>query len=480
VRGIAIVTAALLVAASGITQSASEAPRPRGVAQKTGGLVEQVACTSAKSCSGFGKWLYTEQAGKWKAVRVPSLAHTGGVTLRSLACPTAGRCEAVGRAGEQHVLGVSEAGRQWSSAGIALPADAAPINPPSGPWPGLDSVSCAAAGSCIAVGYYGAADRSTHALLAAETNGTWGSGTDVQLPPDAATTYPPAEGESMVGGFLSSASCPSSGNCTAIGSYTRKNQTGEAGGTYPWDLDETGGSWAASDGLQLPADTATGVDSRAGGASPFMGFSGLSCPSAGNCTAVGGYVDRHSDFQGAIFTERDGSWSSGIRAPLPGNAAHNTDAMELRNPMTAVSCAAPDDCAAVGWFVVGQSETEHGLLLTERSGVWRASAMSLPKGARARGGVFLTSVACPARGACVAVGYYAGHGKTHGLVVRERGGKWARAVNAALPRNAAPAASSHTFLNSVSCPSARFCLAGGSYSDRAGHTQGLLLRLRLR
>jgi hypothetical protein len=299
---------------------------------------------------------------------------------------------------------------------------------------------------------------------------------DVPSPPDASTTFPPPDGESFAGGFLSLASCPSAGSCTTVGSYTRKPL--EA--AYPWELDKSGGTWTGAHGLQLPAGAATTVDSRGGGASPFMGFSGLSCPSAGNCTAVGGYVDKHGDFQGGIFTERGGNWSNRIKAPVPAHAGSNTDPMELNNPLTAVSCAAPADCAAVGFYVMSHSGTQHGLLLAEHQGKWTPSALVLPRGAPAPGGVFLTSVSCPARGNCVAVGYYAGHGKTHGLVVRERGGKWQRAVNAALPRDAAPPSKSHTSLNSVTCPSARLCLAGGYYAQHTGATQGLLLSLRLR
>lgn len=486
----AILGAALLVAAaaaaashatthaSGMSQKAIKAPEPAGAAKK-GGLVEQVSCPSANSCAALGKWMYSEQAGRWKAVRVPVLAHTGDTNLRSLACPSAGRCESVGRAGEQHVLRLTEAGRQWDPAGFGLPGDAAPISHPNGPWPALDSVSCASAGSCVAVGYYGAADHSTHPLLATETGGTWSAGMDAPLPPDASTVFPPPDSQAMAGGLLDFASCRSAKSCTTVGSYTRKTKTGGTGGTYPWALDESGGSWTAGGSLQLPAGAATTVDSRGGGASPFMGFSGLACPSAGNCTAVGGYVDARSDFQGVIVKERQGVWSRGIKAPAPHNAGPNTDPMELRNPLVSIACAAADDCAAVGWFVVSHSETQHGLLLTERGGHWKASALSLPAGASAPGGVFLTSVSCPSRGNCVAVGYYAGHGKTHGLVVRERGGTWGRAVNAALPTGAAPATKSHTFLSSISCASASACTAGGYYSDRAGRIQGLLLNVRL-
>jgi hypothetical protein len=67
---------------------------------------------------------------------------------------------------------------------------------------------------------------------------------------------------------------------------------------------------------------------------------------------------------------------------------------------------------------------------------------------------------------------------THGLIVRERGGTWGRAANAAVPKGASR--NQHTFLNSVSCPSATACTAGGYYADHSHETQGLLLSLRLR
>jgi hypothetical protein len=483
VRAIAIGTAVFLVvigAASGARQATSQnalrAPRPSGVAEKKAGIVEQVACASAQSCAAIGVWPYSEQGGKWQAVKTPVAPHTGGTTLRSLACPAAGKCEAVGLGGAQHLVHLTQNGRQWRIGELALPANAAPINPPSGPYPGI-SLACATAGNCTAVGHYAAADHTTHALLVGEDDGTWGAATDVTLPPDASTTFPPPGDDLFAGGILSFASCASAGNCSTVGTYSRI----PIGGTYPWVLDEIDGQWApAGVGLQLPAGAATTVDSRGGGASPFMGFSGVSCPSAGNCEAVGGYVDSHMDFQGVIFTEHGGVWSTGVKAPVPAGAGPNTDPMELLNPLTAVSCAAPNECGAVGWYVVSGSEIQRGLLLTERQGKWKASAISLPRGARAPGGVFLTSVSCPSRGNCVAVGYYGNRGKTHGLLVRERRGKWGRAIKAALPSNAAASSSQHTFLNTVTCSTASACTAAGYYSDRAGHTQGLLLNLRLR
>lgn len=482
--GIAAAVSLLFVAvASGagnvMSQKALEAPRPSGVAKKKSGLVAQVACASARSCAAFGAWLYTDQDGRWRAVQAPSVAQVKGTNLRALACPAAGKCQAVAVAGAHHLARLAQSGSHWSLKEIALPPDAAPIDPPQGPYPGI-TLSCATAGTCAAVGHYFASDHRTDPLLVTEKNGTWGTTTAVPLPPDASTAFPPPDGESFAGGFLSFASCPSVDSCTTVGTYTRDPK----GAAYPWRFDEVGGQWvAATTGLQLPTGAAAGVDSRAGGASPFMGFSGLSCPSAGNCTAVGGYVDNHSDFQGAIFAEHHGVWSKGVKAPVPAAAGNYTDAMELLNPLSSVSCATANDCAAVGSFVKGgdkgDSETPHGLLLAEHHGTWKAVAISLPRGTNASGGVYLTSVSCPAAENCVAVGYYASHGKTHGLVVRERGGKWQRAVNAALPKGAAPASKSHTFLNTVSCPSSRFCLAGGYYRTTSGATQGLLLKLAL-
>jgi len=134
------------------SQKALEAPRPSGAPQKKAGLVEQVACASARSCGAFGIWLYTEPAGKWKAATVPGLPHAGGPNLRSIACPAAGRCEVVGMAGVQHLLAVTEHGRQWRSTGFALPGNAAPIKPADGPSPFASGVSCPAAGTCTVVG----------------------------------------------------------------------------------------------------------------------------------------------------------------------------------------------------------------------------------------------------------------------------------------------------------------------------------------
>jgi hypothetical protein len=450
-----------------VAQKALEAPRPAGSQTKVG-LVEQVACASAKNCGALGASLYSELGGKWKASKVPVVAHTGGTNLRSLDCPAAGQCEAVALGGIQHVLHVSENGRQWTAGEIALPSDAAPVDPPSGPSPLLNSISCASPGNCVAVGQY-LGGRMTHPLLVTESNGTWGAGVEPELPANADTSPDPNQPE--VGGGLDLVSCPATGDCTAVGWYTSK----DAGHSmYPWVLTKSGGTWSLGRGALLPADAAVLGDLDKG-PSPFFGFTGLSCPSAGNCTAVGGYERPGGAEEGLILTERVGVWSEGLKAPLPRNAVPKSESNEFNSPLVSVSCAAPDDCAVVGWYGPG---SPRGLLLSERGGTWKASALGLPAKAKAPGGVYLSSVSCPSRGNCAAVGNYRWKRATHGLIVRERGGAWRRAANAAVPKGAS--SNQHTFLSSVSCPSKTACEAGGYYADRSGRTQGLLLALKLR
>jgi hypothetical protein len=458
--------------ATGLTQRAAVAPLPAGAVQKKGSSLYQVVCPSTAGCVATGSYRTAQKGrlvalfqrgGKWTTQLTP-----GGISVTSLACPSVSRCVGTTGVGERKTSVVAQNGRTWQSVPVTLPAGASSI-----PWPDLSSVSCGAAGNCTAVGAY-EIPAFAKPLVVTESDGAWHAGTEPQPPANAASTRD--RDISTPGNKLSLVACPSAGNCTAVGTYTAKNA---AAGEYPWALSETAGHWGPGAGARLPADANLHGDSERGGSAPFFGFTGLSCASAGNCTAVGGYWGKTDVEQGLILTERNGIWSRGVKAPLPPHAVPNSEPNEFNSPLASVSCAAPGDCAAVGSYVLKAGGTLHGLLLTERSGAWKAAGLVLPARAQAPGGVFLSSVTCPSRGNCVAIGYYASHGKTHGLIVRERGGKWGRSVNAALPANAASSSQSHTFLNSVSCTSASRCTVVGTYTSRDGVGQGLIVSLRL-
>jgi len=448
---------------AGITQSAAEVHAPTGTDPTSGGLTT-LSCRAAGNCLAIGffrepgsptsaTYLLHRPGAAWTKGG-PWLHHAGG----GIGCPSVDLCWR--RTGKQLSFW-GRVGQSWHETVLRLPGVTARAQ-------SLSSFSCPSAGNCVAVD----AVQQTHgtrSLLLAESEGAWHS------------TAPH-------GGSVALVSCPSVGSCTAVGSYRRKDAKGGGYGSYPWVLDEKGGTWGRGHGAKLPPDAATTRDFR--GASPFMGFSGLSCPTAGNCTAVGGYVDRHGDYQGLILAERDGRWLPGIRAPLPANAVSNNDPNELQNPLVAVSCAAPDDCGAVGWFVTDQSGIRHGLLLSERHGRWQASEIALSKGAS--GGVGLSSIVCPSPGNCVATGYGASDEQTpsgnatYGVIVAERGGSWGRGFTAATPQDAAGGKNSRVFLGPLSCPSARTCTVLGSYLARADQSssdppsKGMLLDLGFR
>src|ERR1022692_1594040 len=91
----------------------------------------------------------------------------------------------------------------------------------------LNSVSCAAAGDCSAVGESFSAKGVFSAVMLMETAGKWAAGVMATLP---------LGGEAPM---INDVSCASPGNCSAVGQYT--NATTQAG--VGLLLIETAGKW---------------------------------------------------------------------------------------------------------------------------------------------------------------------------------------------------------------------------------------------
>jgi hypothetical protein len=109
-------------------------------------------------------------------------------------------------------------------------------------------------------------------------------------------------------------------------------------------------------------------------------------------------------------------------------------------------------------------------VVSQKNGVWGA-AEALP-GAAAEGDI--TSVSCGSAGNCGAGGdtYTDGNGHTQAFVVSETNGRWVKAEE--VPGTAALNKGRGAGVSSVSCPSARTCIAVGSYTDAKGHTQAFV------
>jgi hypothetical protein len=220
--------------------------------------------------------------------------------------------------------------------------------------------------------------------------------------------------------------------------------------------------WGAGVEAALPANAAP-VDNG-------VSIGSISCPSAGNCSAVGSYKDSAGNTEGLLLTETAGSWAPGVQAVLPANAIPGSPDVGLWS----VSCASAGNCSAVGTYsddteAWGAVDNQEGLLLTETAGTWSAGVeAALPADAHPDRHVQWGSVSCASAGNCTAVGEYDGVGGSRGLLLTETAGNWAPAVEP-VP----PVAGGDTWLQSVSCTSAGDCTAVGGWY--AGYGGGALL-----
>jgi hypothetical protein len=284
----------------------------------------------------------------------------------------------------------------------------------------------------------------------ASENANWGTG--VELAPPAGAAEDPEV-------YMREVSCPSTGNCTAAGTYDLPQEhEGEEPRTQDELVSETGGTWKSPVEVTMPAGAAHNphVESRA-----------LSCTSVGNCTAAGEYRDSAGHEQGFLLDESAGAWGSVVRAPLPANASSQP---EVR--LEALSCPSAGNCTAVGNYN-DDSGQRHGFLVSETAGTWEAALeASVPANALSNPNDHLAAVFCASPGYCTAVGSYEDSpGKEQGFLWTQTAGTWGPGVEATLPANA----SSSSELLAISCPSAENCTAVGAYIASSGHWAGLML-----
>jgi hypothetical protein len=309
----------------------------------------------------------------------------------------------------------------------------------------IDSVSCVSSGNCGAGGYYTDASSHRQALVAGETNGTWG--TALEVPGTAALNR---------GGFatLLSVSCASAGNCGAGGEYASGSGVYQA-----FVVGESNGTWGKA--LEVPGTAAL---NRGGDAQVIS----VSCASAGNCSAGGDYSSSSGQYQAFVVDEKNGTW--GKAQQIPGLAALNTGANAQVN---SVSCTSAGNCSAGGEYFVTAANGQ-AFVAGETNGTW-GKAQEVPGIAAldTGGGAGLTSVSCTSAGNCGAGGfYYTSTGRYQVFVADETGSIWGKARQ--IPGLTALNAGGGADFAEVSCASAGNCSAGGDYTDGARHTQAFV------
>src|SRR5215471_3022529 len=141
---------------------------------------------------------------------------------------------------------------------------------------------------------------------------------------------------------------------------------------------------------------------------------------------------------------------------------HSPNATAPRGQIESVSCSSSNGCTAVG-DALGRSGLN--VTLAER---WNGVSWTLQRAANPAGDTVpisspvLSGVSCPSAKFCQAVGSYSLGLTGASLAERWNGKAWAIQV---FP---APPASTDAALSQVSCTSGRFCEAVGSYSDGIG------------
>jgi hypothetical protein len=440
-----------------------ELAAPANAAEDPGARLWHLSCPSAGNCTAVGSYdmppeheeeppreqgeLLSETDGTWELAveaKMPANAAPDPLVERfgdgALSCPSVGNCTAVGQytdsAGHEQGFLLNETAGTWGTAVEApLPANVGPK-----PQVALHRLSCPSAGNCTAVGNYTEPSRNGwQGFLVSETAGTWSAAIVPSLPANAS---PNQEERMEIGGL----SCTSVGNCTAMGNYTDKS--GNLDG-FLWT--ETAGVWGTAVEETLPANAAADplVERYAEG--------GLSCPSAGNCTAVSDYTDRSGDNEGLILSETSGTWGTGVEATVPAGVRSETNAN-----LHEVQCPSAGNCTAFGVFT--NSEEHDREFLTENSGVWGpAIKLALPAGAEPQL-VIEGSLSCPSAGDCSYVDEWKPNEIfSRALLATENDGTWGAGVDGALPANANgdPGA----FLSSVSCTAPGNCTAVGSYNS---------------
>jgi hypothetical protein len=367
------------------------------------GHLSSISCAPSGPCVAIGDYesesnerepiAVSREGEEWVATDVTPPSGAEGGSLESISCPAAGACSAVGGyelSGEQLAMAVSETAGQWGAA--------EEVEPPEHTVGELESVSCASAESCTAVGWF-PGKESWQAMREERVAGKW-----------AKVAHPlhlPTESNQLYGGssLRFHVSCASRGFCAIAGSYYEEPQFVEEEGGPEQSLEramvasDAGGGWPArAESVDLPEN--------ASASEPEAELDSVSCAPSGLCAAVGEYATEGEKEQRwqplAVSQTTGGAWGGAQQIALPKGEGGYLDS---------VSCPASGSCVAVGenWTETSGKNTEYEPIVAAQSGGAWGAAQLVPMPAAAatsEPNTWFESVSCPAVGACSAVGIY--------------------------------------------------------------------------
>jgi hypothetical protein len=306
----------------------------------------------------------------------------------------------------------------------------------------VSGVSCTSPKSCVAVGSYSTDRLSGGRTLVERWDGsTWNMvpSPNPNVPFD--TGDPPAS-------YLAAVSCATPRSCVAVGAHFFNLCTYGLGQTLTevWD----GTTWTI---VPSPNPDTSSCDA-------FTILQGVSCPRPDACVAVGYTQDKGNGTSRTVTETWDGhAWTL---VPSPNPPGVMTDFRDP--PLTAVTCATPTSCFAVGELHDGSNGTQQTLIEHWDGRAWTIVPSPNPSTYR-RPSNALTGVSCATPTSCSAVGSYDdadGFAKT--LVEIWDGTAWTVRPS--------PTPGIGGSLNGVSCPTPTSCIAVGATgtADAVGQT----------
>ena len=324
-------------------------------------ILRGVSCPSATSCQAVGNYTNSSNVSQTLSVGwdgttwsvTPSAnTGTGNNYLFAVSCVLANSCEAVGSYFNggliDRTLIESWNGTKWSV--VASPNVGTKDN-------SLSGVSCVKASSCMAVGSSQIAPGVLRTLAESWNGAKW----SVVPSPDNGTSS----------NDLNDVSCPSAGQCIAVGSYFNNSLGATRTLVETWN----GTTWSV-----VPSpDTGTGNNE----------LSGVSCGTATSCMAAGSY------FNGLVHSALIESWSGAKWSvvPSPNKGTHS-------NVLNEVFCVSSAPCRVVGYY--DTSKVAQTLIEAWNGTAW----VIVPSPDNGLGNNVLNDVSCFSTTSCKAVGYY--------------------------------------------------------------------------
>ncbi len=350
-----------------------------------------------------------------------SFGGIGGVS-----CPTSSFCATGGAykdsAGKYQAFVSTWNGSTWNDQEVA-----AALNVGGNAY--VYAVSCSSATFCVAGGYYRDSANRYQSFVSTWNGSTW--------------TSQEIAGALNLGGssWAQAVSCVSPTFCAVGGFYYDS-----AGNSQPYVATWNGTAW-------------TSQEVAASGAGSIAEVYSVSCVSATFCVAGGAFQPSGSAHQSFVATWNGTTWSTQeVAANL--NAGGSSQ-------VYSVSCSSATFCVAGGQYKDSAGHYQ-SFVSTWNGTTWSdqeiAGALNVGNYSE------LNSVSCSSATSCVAGGYYYNTpGTSQSFVSTWNGSSWSDQEIAA---NLNAGGSSQ--VNSVSCSSATFCVAGGYYYDSANHYQSFV------